>query len=64
MLINGREGEALSYAPNMIIPNVVCPDCGKHMRLATVEPELSKKCYWMSFDCKCGFEHRLLERAR
>ena len=46
------------------IPRVTCPQCGEHMRLARTEPSLPDSRHRMMFDCPCGFEYRMSERAR
>jgi lysyl-tRNA synthetase class I len=46
------------------VPEVVCPRCERHMRLAVVEPEGSHNGDQISFDCECGFYYRQSERAR
>jgi RNase P subunit RPR2 len=55
---------ALQRSADSIIPIITCPQCGKHMRLATVEPEGSDDHDRMRFDCECGFDYRLSDRAR
>jgi RNase P subunit RPR2 len=45
------------------IPKITCPECGTHLRLATVEPQEPGN-NRMVFDCSCGFEYRMLERPR
>jgi lysyl-tRNA synthetase class I len=55
--------EAVQHSADSIIPDIICPQCGKRMRLATVEPEGSDDRDRMKFDCECGFEYRLSERA-
>lgn len=39
------------------IPIIVCPACGQHMFLCTIEPDdrLGER---MTFVCNCGFEYR------
>jgi RNase P subunit RPR2 len=47
------------------IPRVQCPRCGKPMRLASVDPDLtSDRPDQMTFDCECGFVYQQSERAR
>ena len=46
------------------IPRVTCPQCGEHMRLARTEPQAPDHRHRMMFDCPCGFEYRMSERAR
>jgi hypothetical protein len=46
------------------IPRVTCPQCGEHMRLARTEPLVPNSHHQMMFDCACGFEYRMAERAR
>ncbi len=36
---------------------VACPSCGKHMRLATREPEGDAR-ERMTFECDCGFDYQ------
>ncbi len=43
-------------------PLISCPECGCQMRLAMVEPDAPGD--RMSFDCDCGFEYRMSDRAR
>ena len=50
-------------APNYHIPTVTCPRCSKTMRLARAEPVHDKEAR-LIFDCECGFEYRMSERAR
>ena len=47
-----------------LTPKVTCPQCGTRMRLASIEPEKSDHQNRMTFDCACGFEYRMSERAR
>jgi hypothetical protein len=46
-----------------LIPKITCPRCGELMRLARVEPDTDKAARLM-FDCDCGFEYQMSERAR
>ncbi len=55
---------ALRRSADSVIPNITCPRCGKHMRLATIEPEGSDDHDRMGFDCECGFDYHLSDRAR
>ena len=55
---------ALQRSADSIIPIITCPQCGKDMRPATVEPEGLDDHDRMRFDCECGFEFRLSDRAR
>ena len=47
-----------------LTPKVTCPSCGTRMRLAAIEPEKSDHHNRLTFDCTCGFEYRMSERAR
>jgi RNase P subunit RPR2 len=47
-----------------LIPRVTCPQCGTHLRLAGIEPDGRGNESRMIFDCSCGFEYRMSERAR
>ena len=47
-----------------LTPKATCPQCGTRMRLAFIEPEKSDHHNRMTFDCACGFEYRMSERAR
>ncbi len=39
------------------IPRVMCPDCGRNMRLARMEPTGGeRRADKVSFQCDCGFE--------
>jgi lysyl-tRNA synthetase class I len=44
-------------------PKITCPRCSKIMRLARVEQEPDKET-GLLFDCDCGFEYRMSERAQ
>jgi hypothetical protein len=39
------------------LPIVLCPACGKHMRLSTIMPEEDHR-ERMTFVCDCGFNYR------
>ena len=59
----------MSFSPSQVenrfcIPQVTCPQCGEHMRLARTEPFVPHSHHRMMFDCPCGFEYRMPERAR
>jgi hypothetical protein len=43
------------------IPQIDCPQCGRRMRLATLEPEGGDNHDSLSFDCECGFEYRVTD---
>lgn len=44
------------------IPKVICPKCGAHMRLLTIEsPETGDG--RLTFDCRCGHQYQLAETA-
>jgi hypothetical protein len=45
------------------IPEITCPVCGARMRLAAMEPRSGNEQSRMIFDCKCGFEYRVADRA-
>jgi lysyl-tRNA synthetase class I len=45
------------------VPNIRCPECGRCLRLATVELKIMDDEDRMTFDCECGFDYRLSERA-
>jgi RNase P subunit RPR2 len=47
-----------------LIPQITCPNCGKKLRLARIEPDVPNDQSRMVFDCSCGFEYRMSERAR
>jgi RNase P subunit RPR2 len=47
-----------------LIPKVTCPQCGTHLRLAGIEPDRRANRSRLVFDCSCGFEYRMSERAR
>ena len=46
------------------IPKVTCPQCGSQMVLSRVEPECTDNHDRMVYDCNCGFEFRLSDKAR
>jgi lysyl-tRNA synthetase class I len=50
-------------AAEYLVPKITCPGCGKSLRLARVEQALDELARLM-FDCDCGFEYRMSERAR
>ena len=54
---------APQHTSNSPIPIVTCPQCGTHMTLVLIEPEGSDNHDRMFFDCLCGFEYRLSDRA-
>ena len=43
------------------IPQIHCPRCGTHMRLASAEAA-SRAIDKMVFDCECGFEYQTATR--
>jgi hypothetical protein len=45
------------------IPVIICPRCGKQMRLAEVDPEPGDTDR-LIFDCDCGFEYQMSQRVR
>jgi hypothetical protein len=45
------------------IPRVLCPSCGRMMRLAQVGPDVTGQ-EQMKFDCACGFEYQLSSAAQ
>ena len=45
------------------IPKVTCPQCRAHMSLSRIEPEAPDNRDRMFFECVCGFEYRLSDRA-
>ena len=47
-----------------LIPKVTCPQCGTHLRLAGIEPSDNGEQSRLVFNCSCGFEYRMSERAR
>jgi hypothetical protein len=59
MSVSPSESEKSYY-----IPRVTCPQCGEHMRLARTEPLVPHNHHRMMFDCPCGFEYSMSERAR
>jgi C4-type Zn-finger protein len=50
--------------PKYLIPQITCPNCGKKLRLARMESDVPSNQSRMVFDCSCGFEYRMSERAR
>ena len=48
---------------SLSIPRVICPQCGAQMGLCRIEPEGPDNRDRMFFDCACGFEYRLSDRA-
>ena len=54
---------APQHTSNISIPTITCPQCGAHMNLARVEPEGPDNHDRMYFECVCGFEYRLSDRA-
>ena len=44
------------------IPRVLCPKCGKAMRLVELEPT-QRDGDKMVFDCSCGYEHEMPVRS-
>jgi RNase P subunit RPR2 len=54
---------APQHTSNSSIPTITCLRCGAHMGLARIEPEGSDNHDRMFFDCSCGFEYRLSDRA-
>jgi RNase P subunit RPR2 len=59
MPTNDMQHEAVQYHT----PKITCPRCGTIMRLARVE-QVPKQEARLIFDCNCGFEYRMSERAR
>jgi hypothetical protein len=45
------------------IPRVLCPRCGKAMRLAEINPDQFGR-EIMRFDCACAFEFRMLHNVQ
>jgi predicted RNA-binding Zn-ribbon protein involved in translation (DUF1610 family) len=45
------------------IPRVLCPRCGEHMRLATVDAK-AKDHATLKYDCGCGFTYNMSAKAR
>jgi DNA-directed RNA polymerase subunit M/transcription elongation factor TFIIS len=54
---------ALHRNSDSVIPAITCPQCGAQMSLARIEPEGSDDHDRMFFECVCGFEYRLSDRA-
>jgi hypothetical protein len=54
---------APQHTSNSSIPIITCPQCGAHMNLALIEPEGSDNHDRMSFECVCGSEYQLSDRA-
>ena len=40
-----------------VLPIIICPSCGKRMRLSTIMPEEDHR-ERMTFVCECGFDYR------
>lgn len=40
------------------IPRVLCPNCGKQMRLETIVTELPNNRERVTFNCDCGFDFK------
>ena len=40
-----------------MLPIIICPSCGKRMRLSTIMPEEDYR-ERMTFVCECGFDYR------
>ena len=48
---------------SLSIPKITCPQCGAQMSLCRIEPDGPDNCDRLFFDCVCGFEYRLSDRA-
>ena len=40
--------------PNPFLPRVMCPECGKRMRLASIAPSVAGRAETNTFECVCG----------
>jgi hypothetical protein len=58
-----REYPMQPEAAESYTPKITCPGCSKIMRLARVEQEPDEEAQLL-FDCDCGFEYRMSERAQ
>jgi hypothetical protein len=59
------QSAARAAAPQSLIPQVQCPDCGTTMRLSQVIPGTDGSGKETSiFDCRCGFEYRQSDKVR
>ena len=65
----GKRGDPImatseqQHAANVSIPKITCPQCGARMSLARIELEGPDNRDRMFFECVCGFDYRLSQRA-
>jgi hypothetical protein len=52
-------GQSTPINKHPSIPHVLCPRCGKHMRLAEIDPGSKAGEEIMKFDCECAFEFKM-----
>lgn len=42
-----------------LIPEIICPQCARRMRLATIMPGGTDNQDRLAFDCECGFDFKV-----
>ncbi|MBX9824926.1 MAG: hypothetical protein K2Y27_08005 [Xanthobacteraceae bacterium] len=54
---------AQQRSDSVSIPKINCPQCRAQMVLSMIAPEGPDNLHRMFFECVCGFEYRLSDRA-